>query len=110
MKLPTELRTSKKWLINIENNAQKCFLWCHVRHINPVKIHSERITKNYKKLANGLDYDGIEFPVQGKDSNNTENKNNICINVYCYENKPTFPIYISNQQFENSIDLLLVTD
>ena len=37
-------------------------------------------------------------------------KNNICINVFCYENKLTFPIYISDQKFENSMDLLLIID
>ena len=37
-------------------------------------------------------------------------KINICINVFCYENRLTFPIYILNQKFENSMDLLLVTD
>ena len=34
----------------------------------------------------------------------------ICINVFCYEIKLTFPIYISDQNFENSIDLLLIID
>ena len=38
-------------------------LWCHVRHITPVKIHPARITQNGKKLANDLDYDGVGFPV-----------------------------------------------
>ena len=56
----------KKGLINIKNNDQKCFLWCHVSHINPVKIHPERITWEDKKLANDLNYDGIEFPVREK--------------------------------------------
>ena len=42
------------------------FLWCHVRHFNPVNIHPERMTKNDKKLANDLDYDGVEFPVREK--------------------------------------------
>ena len=37
-----------------------------------------------------------------------EKKKNICINVFCYENKLTFPIYVSNQKFENSMDVLLV--
>ena len=45
IKLPVELKSPKKGLINIKNNDQKCFLWCHVRHINPVKIHPERITR-----------------------------------------------------------------
>ena len=35
-------------------------------------------------------------------------KTNIFINVFCYENKLTFPIYISGQKFENSMDLLLI--
>ena len=39
-----------------------------------------------------------------------EKKSNICINVFCYENKLTFPIYVSDQKFENSMDLLLVID
>ena len=30
--------------------------------------------------------------------------------MYCYENKLTFPSYVSDQKFENSINLLLVTD
>ena len=68
--------------------------------INPVKIHPERITWEDKKLANDLDYDGIEFPVREKDFSKTEKKNNICINVFCYENKLTFPIYVSDQKFE----------
>ena len=86
------------------------FLWCHVRHFNPVNIHPERITKNDKKLANDLDYDGVEFPVREKGFSKIERKNNICINVFYYDNKLTFPIYISNQIFENSIDFLLVID
>ena len=44
MKMPKELRSSKKGLITIKNKDQKCFLWCHDRHINPVQIHPERIT------------------------------------------------------------------
>ena len=103
MKLPVELRNSEKGLINIQNDDQKCFLWCHVRHINLVKIHPQKIEREDKKLANSLNYDGIEFPVREKDFSKIEIKNNICINVFCYENKLTFPIYISDQKFENSM-------
>ena len=35
-------------------------------------------------------------------------KNDICINVFDYENRLPFPIYISDQKFDNSVDLLLV--
>ena len=63
IKLPAELRSSKKELINIKNNDQKCFLRCHVSHLNLVKIHLERITKKGKELVNNLNYDEIKFPV-----------------------------------------------
>ena len=49
-----------KVLINIKNN-NKCFLWCHIRHLNPLKIHPERITKADKNMVNDLDYEGIKF-------------------------------------------------
>ena len=29
--------------------------------------------------------------------------------MFCYENKLLFPIYVSGQKFENSMDLLLVS-
>ena len=35
MDLPVELKSARKGLINIKNTDQKCFSWCHVRHINP---------------------------------------------------------------------------
>ena len=41
--LPIELTNPRKELINIKNNDQKCFLWCHVRHINLVEEHPGRI-------------------------------------------------------------------
>ena len=101
MKLPAELRSARKELINLKNNDQKYFLYCHVRHINPVKIHPERIKKEDKNLVKDLDYDGVEFPLQEKYFDKIEVKNNICINVFGYENGLTFPIYVSDQKFEN---------
>ena len=63
-----------------------------------------------KDLANDLDYDGIEFPVREKDFSKIETKNNIYIIVYYYENKLEFSTYISDQKFENSIDMLFAID
>ena len=48
--------------------------------------------------------------MQQNDFSKIETKNNICINVYCHENKLTFSIYISDQEFEKSIDVLVVID
>ena len=89
-----ELRSPRKGLINIKNKDQKCFLWCHIRHINPSKEHPERIEKTDKKIVEKLNYDEIEFPVKEKDFNKIEVKNNICINVLGYENGLVFPIHV----------------
>ena len=61
-----------------------------------------------KKIAEELNYDEIEFPIHEKDFNKIEIKNNICINAFGYENKLIFPIYISDQKFKHSMDLLLL--
>ena len=125
MNLPVELRSPRKGQINIKRKDQKCFLWCHIRHINPSKEHPERIRKVDKKLVkriinpeeitqedkeliSDLDYNGIQFLVQEKDFSKTEVKNNICINVFGYENELVFPIYVSDQKFKGSIDFLLL--
>ena len=63
-----------------------------------------------KKNNEELNYNEIEFPVQEKDFNKIETKNNICINVFGYDNRLVFPIYISDQKFEDSMDLLLLID
>ena len=110
MDLPAQFKSQRKGLINIKNKDEKCFLWCHVRHINPSKEHPERILRNDKKVIEKHDYDGIEFPVQEKDFNKIEVKNNICVNMFVYQNELVFPIYVSDQEFEDSMDLLLLAN
>ena len=107
--MPIELISPRKGLINIKNEDQKCFLWSHVRHINPSKDHPGRILKNDKRLASNLNYDGIEFHVKEKDFKKIEVQNSTCINVFRSENELVFPIYVSDKKFQNSMDLLLLT-
>ena len=83
IELPHKLKNPVKALINIKNNENKCFLWLHIRHLNPLKINPERITKVDKNMVNDLDYEGIKFPVSKRDIAKIEKKNNICINVFC---------------------------
>ena len=54
IKLPVELKSPRKGLINIKNKDEKCFLWCHVRHINSSEERPERILKTDKKIAENL--------------------------------------------------------
>ena len=67
IELPKQLSSSMKGLINLRNKDDKCFLWCHVRHLNPVSDHASRIKRVDKKIADTLDYDNIKFPVKVKD-------------------------------------------
>ena len=63
-----------------------------------------------KEFISNLDYGRIEFPVQEKDFSKIDVKNNICINVFGYEDELVFPIYLSDQKYEDSMDLLLLID
>ena len=73
-----------------------------VRHITNPK----EITEEDKEFISDFYYDGIEFPVQEKDFSKIEVKINIRINVFGYEDELFFPIYVSDQIFEDSMDLL----
>ena len=63
IELPSELQHPMKGLINIQNNNNKCFLWCHVRHLNLVDKNPQRITREDKQSVSKLNYEGINFPL-----------------------------------------------
>ena len=46
-------------------------------------MHPERITERRIKPFIDLDYDGVGFPVRGKDFRKIEKENNISLNVFC---------------------------
>ena len=58
-------------------------------------------------MVNDFDYEGIEFPVSKRDHCKIEKKN-ICINVFCYENDLTYPVYGSDQKFIYCMNLLMI--
>ena len=109
LELPAKLRNSKKGLINIKNKDNKCFRWCHIRHLNLQKKDPQRIKKENKRLIGGLNYEGIEFPVSQKEYNKIETQNSIRINIFGYEKGQPFPIHISKEKFEDQMNLLLIT-
>ena len=93
--MPDKLKNSKKGLINIKNNDNKCFLWYHIRHLNPLKTDPLRIIKADRIMVNDLDYEGIQFPGSEKD--------------YCKIQKID-PVHISDKKLKDCMDLLLITD
>ena len=84
-----------KGLINVQNNDNRCFLWCHVRHLNYKDKNLSRIAKEDRVSAKNLDYNSIEFPVSKKDYCKVSVMDKININVSCYEEKVVFPVYLS---------------
>ena len=109
IQLPTELRNSAKGLINLKNNDNECFRWCHIRHLNPQDKYPQRIKKSDKEYIDRLDYSDIEFPVTTKQYNKIEKQNEVKINVFGYEDKQPYPIYVSKEKYEDHMELLLIT-
>ena len=108
--LPKDLRHPAKGIINIKNNDDECFRWCHIRHLLPQNKDPQRIKKCDKKYVEKLDYSGIEFPVSVKQYNKIEKQNNIRVNVFGYEEKQKYPIYLSKEKFNHCLNLLLITE
>ena len=83
---------------------------CHLKQLNCVDKNLGRITKKDRELVKKLNYSGVGFPVSKKDYGKIEVLNKIRINVFCYENKIIYPVYLSNQCFKDSMDLLLMSN
>ena len=98
-----------KSLINIKNKDIECFKWCHIRFINPANSHPERINKQDKKIASTLDYRGINFPMQARDYEIIEERFNINVNVFGYENR-VFALYVSKKLNEEILNVLLISN
>ena len=108
--LPEELRHHRKGLINLQNNDNKCFLWCHVRHINPVKKDPQRITQKDRGIEKTLDYTGVTFPVTIRDMCKIEKQNKININAYVYneDGKYVSPLRNSETEYQDTLNVLLI--
>ena len=125
IELPIRIIHTKS-CINIKNNDDKCFLYCHMLHEryrkngfkkiqNPERLHGEK-AYNYNNEMIHLNYENIHFPI----SFNTfytikkiEEQNQIRINVFEYkENKKNdiVPIYHSKKEYKNCMNLLVICD
>jgi hypothetical protein len=104
--------SSKKAIINMENEDNECFKWCVTRALNMKEKHGERIDKDLIEKSKKLNWEGIEFPVKLDQIKKFEKNNpDISVNVFGYEKKSIHPLRISkclNRKHE--IDLLLISD
>ena len=58
----------------MENKDDKCFLWCVLRYLHPVRKNASRIN-DLREYENDLNFKGINFPVKVKDIQKFENQN-----------------------------------
>ena len=109
-RLPEELRNSRKGLINLQNDDNRCFLWCHVRHLNPIENNPQRVKETDKAFAKELDYTGVTFPVTIRDMSKIEKQNKININAYVYneDGKYVSPIRNSKTEYQDTLNVLLI--
>ena len=111
MNLPADISNSMCGLINMKNDDEKCFVWSHIRHLNPKDRRATIITKKDREFESSLDYSGIEFPVKISDIDKIERKNSIGISVFGYKGKRQFyPITITKTVYEEHMELLLLGD
>lgn len=96
-----------KGIVNMQNDDEKCFLWCILAALHPKGKNPQRI-QQYYPYENDLNLNGITFPIPISKIQKFEKQNNISINVFGYEND-FFPLYISELESANAnVDLLYV--
>ena len=101
--LLSELNNPKKSLIIIKNKDDECcFKWCHIRLL-------KRIKKQDKEIAKTLDYRGINFSMKARDYEIVEERFNINVNVFGYENR-VFPLYVSKKSNKQVLKVLLISN
>ena len=99
---------NRKACINIQNNDQKCFLWCVLAALHPTEDNFNRVSKY---MEDEINMNGIKYPVKVKDITKFEKQNLlIAINVFGFEDGDIFPLRITNEVKQNHVNLLLISN
>ena len=125
IELPTRIIHTKS-CINIKNNDDKCFLYCHLLHeryrLNNFKkiqgaerLHGKKAFI-YKDEMINLTYEDVDFPIPFNTFytvKKIEEQNKIKINIFEYiegKKNDIVPIYHSKKEYENCMNLLVICD
>ena len=105
----------KKACINIKNKDEKCFKYaiqCGYHKIYE-KSHSENFY-HYKKIEDGLSFDGINFPANNNDIDKFEELNhNVSVNVFEVDDEQEQIVIgrkLKNKDAKCHIDLLRIDE
>ena len=105
-KLPDKVHKNKG-VLNIDNTDEKCFLWCILAALHPL-AQNPHLSKNYEEHQGELNMKGITYPVTVKQVPRFEKQNNISVNVFGYEDESYYPLFISKDQKDTHVNLLLI--
>ena len=95
--LPEGMPKRNNGIINIQNEDDRCFEWCILAELYPVRDHRYRPSQ-YREHLGALNFDGIEFPVKAdKDTMEKFEKQNpgISVSIYGWSEKKLLPIRIA---------------
>uniref|UniRef100_T1IJJ0 C2H2-type domain-containing protein n=1 Tax=Strigamia maritima TaxID=126957 RepID=T1IJJ0_STRMM len=104
--LPRKLRDIGA-IINPKNKAQKCFLYCILMSLHPIKTNPKRVTK-YSKWIDEVKMGDVPFPVQLNKIPKIEKLNDFSINVFSFEDNEYFPLYVSDKVGAHHVNLMLL--
>ena len=112
IKLPKFLE-SKKAVLNIQNNDERCILWAILAHKHPVEQQggARNRTTSYLQYEHTVNMNGISYPTPLAEIVKIEKNNELSINVFGYDHvDKIYPLYRSKICAENPINLLLIKE
>ncbi|GBM68057.1 hypothetical protein AVEN_66733-2-1, partial [Araneus ventricosus] len=107
--LPKKL-VDKKVVLNIQNEDQKCLVWCLIAHKLNILAHDSFRVSHYTPHEQEIKLDGVECPVPLNIIPIVERLNNLPINVFGNEENEVFPLYVSKRVDEDCVNLLLIAN
>ena len=118
IELPTYIK-NKKAAVNIQNDDEKCFLFCLSYVRNPPNSNVPNRAFHYKKDLVNFNVDGLKFPLPIKQIPKFENQNpEFSVNVYAVDEEKgksrvnkvnMFPVYTSpHRNRKHHANLLLI--
>ena len=109
IKLPEWIQ-SKKAVLNIKNDDNKCFKWCVLAGLHPINKNPERVSK-YKPFENKIKDDDIKYPMTLYQIDKVEEMNNISINVYIVKDENKINLHhITKKKRNVHVNMLLIEE
>ena len=107
--LPKSFSNNNKGLCNIKNNDDKCFKWCHIAFLHPVRNNKNNL-RSYVNHEKDVDYTGITFPVTLNQIDKIENLNKKNFNIFTLSKNTVLPLYISDKDYNKTCEMLLLKE